>query len=132
MKEFYEIKNDKLSHLQNENKFLEFEIFLKENKKTMTKYELAKGYLELIYHYCILNNFEKSKIFSEKMISFLKNDNYYSMILENLNYLFYFFGCNNKFVNNYLLEKYEKIIMNNSNFKKEDFEALVNITLDSE
>ena len=132
LKKFYEIKNDKLSHLQNENKFLEFEIFLKENKKTMTKYELAKGYLELIYHYCILNNFEKSKIYSEKMISFLENDNYYSMILENLNYLFYFFGCNNKFVNNYLLEKYEKIIMNNSNFKKEDFEALVNITLDSE
>ena len=132
LKEFYEIKNDKLGHVKKEKKFLEFEIFLKENYKKLTKYEIGKGYLELIYHYCILNNLEKSKTYSEKMISFLENDNYYSMILENLNYLFYFFGYNNEFVINYLLEKYEKLIMNNSNLKKEDFETLIHITLDSE
>ena len=132
LEEFYEIKNDKLSHIKKENKFLEFEKFLKENNSKITKYELAKGYLELIYHYCILNNFEKSKILSEKMISVLENDNNYSMILENLNYLFYFFGYKNKNIINYLFEKYEKLIMNNSNFKKDDFETLVDITLHSE
>ena len=132
LEKFYEIKNDKLGHVKNEKKFLEFEIFLKEKNKTLTKYELGKGYLELIYHYCILNNLEKSKTYSKEMISFLENGNYYSMILENFNYLFYFFGYNNEFVNNYLLEKYEKLIMNNSILKKEDFETLVHITLDSE
>ena len=135
LEEFFDIKDDKLSHEKKESKFIEFEKFLIENNNSMTKYELAKGYLQLIYHYGVMNNIEKSKSFSEKMISFLENDNFYSMILESLNYLFYFFAykkeINIKFIN-YLFNRYEKLILNNTNFNKDDFATLIKIALDSE
>ena len=135
LEEFFEIKDDKLSHEKKESKFIEFEKFLIENNNLMTKYELAKGYLQLIYHYGVMNNIEKSKSFSEKMISLLENDNFYSMILESLNYLFYFFAykkdINSKFIN-YLFNRYEKLVLNNTNFNKDDFATLIHIALDSE
>ena len=130
MKEFYEIKNDILEHEKHSNKFIEFEKFLEENQNILEKYELGNGYLKLIYHYGILNHYEKSKELSEKMFSYLEKENYYSLLLESLNFLFVFFGYKDKNIINYLMKKYENLILKNSNLNKENFETLVKITLE--
>ena len=133
IKLFYENKNDKFKHEKYFDKYVEFEKFLEENRNILEKYELGNGYLKLIYHYGVLNNFKKSKELSEKMFSELEKENYYSLFLENLNCLFYFFGYKDKNINiKYLLKIYEKLILNYTNFNKEDFEALVRSTLDLE
>ena len=63
------------------------------------------------------------------MIGELEKENYYSLILENLNCLFCFFGYKDKNINNYLLKRYEKLILSHSNFNKDDFDTLVKTTL---
>ena len=132
IKFFHEIKNVKLKHEKYFDKFIEFEKFLEENKNILEKHEIGNGYLKLIYHYGILNNYEKSKEFSERMFSELEKENYYSLLLENLNCLFNFFGYKEKIIINYLLKLYEKLILNYTNFNKGDFEILVKYTLDME
>ena len=129
IKDFYEFNNDIFKHEKYSNKFIEFENFIKENKKSLDNYEIGNGYLKLIHHYGLLNNYEKSKELSEKMIGELEKENYYSLILENLNCLFCFFGYKDKNINNYLLKRYEKLILSHSNFNKDDFDTLVKTTL---
>ena len=132
MKFFHEIKGNVVNQEKYSNKFLEFEKFLESNKKILDKYEIGNGYLKLIYHYGLLNDFEKSKEISEKMFSELETYNYYPLLLDNLNCLYNFFGYKDKDINNYLLKKYENLILTHSNFKKEDFETLVKLTLNLE
>ena len=132
MKEFYEIRSDILTHGKINNKFTEFEKFLIENEKLLDKYELGNGYLKLIYHYAILNDYKKSKELSEKMFFELENENLYSMLLENLNILFCFFGHSDSNIINYLMERYENLILKHSNLNKDDFEELVKLTLDED
>ena len=129
MKLFYEIQNEIVSHKNISDKFVEFEKFLEENKQTMDKHEIGNGYLKLIYHYGILNNYEKAKEFSEKMLCELEIENFYHLLLDNLNCLFIFFGYKDKDIINYLLEKYENLLLKYSNFNKEDFRTLVKLTL---
>ena len=102
MKFFYEIKGNEFNHEKYSDKYAEFEKFLEINKKILDKYEIGNGYLKLIYHYGILNNFDKSKEFSEKMFSELGKENYYPLLLENLNCLYNFFGYKDKNINNFL------------------------------
>ena len=132
MKEFYEVRSDILTHGKINNKFNEFEKFLIENEKLLDKYELGNGYLKLIYHYAILNDYKKSKELSEKMFFQLENENLYSMLLENLNILFCFFGHSDSNIINYLMERYENLILKHSNLNKDDFEELVKLTLNED
>ena len=132
MKEFFEFKDDKKNHENNRNKFIEFEKFLREKESVLTRYEIAKGYLKLIYHYGVLDVFNKCMELSEKMFARFENENFYSILLESLNYLFYFFGYEDKNIINSLIIKYEKLILTNTNIYKDDLETLVKLTLNYE
>ncbi len=96
LKEFYDMKNDLINHRIYVDKYIEFEKFLINNEKDLSDYEIGNGYLKLVYHYCILNDYEKCKELSDKILKKAQKRDYYSLLLENLNYLFYFFGYKNK------------------------------------
>ena len=123
------MNDDIVKHSEYRDKFIEFEKFLNNAHNELSDYEIGNGYLKLIYHYGVLNDYKKSKELSEKMFLKIEKKDYYSLLLENLNYLFYFFGYKDKNIINYLIPKYRNLILNYSCLKNEDFETLVNLTL---
>ena len=129
IKDFFDMNDDIVKHSEYRDKFIEFEKFLNNAHNELSDYEIGNGYLKLIYHYGVLNDYKKSKELSEKMFLKIEKKDYYSLLLENLNYLFYFFGYKDKNIINYLIPKYRNLILNYSCLKNEDFETLVNLTL---
>ena len=131
LKEFYEIGNNPLNHknININNKYISFEKFIIENKKELSSFDLAKGYLQLIKHYGVLNDFNKCKELSEILSVLTQKYNYYSFEIENLNILFEFFGYKDKNIFDYLIKRYEIFIVNNTPLNKDDFNILISHTI---
>ena len=131
LKEFYEIGNNPLNHknININNKYISFEKFIIENKKELSSFDLAKGYLQLIKHYGVLNDFNKCKELSEILSVLAQKYNYYSFEIENLNILFEYFGFKDKNIFDYLIKRYEIFIVNNTPLNKDDFNILISHTI---
>ena len=131
LKEFYEIGNNPLNHknININNKYISFEKFIIENKKELSSFDLAKGYLQLIKHYGVLNDFNKCKELSEILSVLTQKYNYYSFEIENLNILFEYFGFKDKNIFDYLIKRYEIFIVNNTPLNKDDFNILISHTI---
>ena len=127
--EFYKNRNDILFHKEKNEKYLLFEKFLDENKNRLSSFESINGYLQLIYHYGILNNYNKCKEISEIISDITEKENYYSFELENLNMIFNFFGYKDKIVFNYLIKRYEIFVRKNIPIKEDEFKELIKLTL---
>ena len=129
-KEFYEIGNNILFHKKINDKYILFENILVKNKNEFSSFDLANGYLQLIYHYGVLNDFNKCKELSEFLSVITDKNNYYIFELQNLNIIFGFFGYkdeNNIF--KYLIKRYEILIKKYTFLNKEDFDELIKSTL---
>ena len=131
LKEFYEIGNNPLNHknININDKYISFEKFIIENKKELSSFDLAKGYLQLIKHYGVLNDFNKCKELSEILSVLTQKYNYYSFEIENLNILFEYFGFKDKNIFDYLIKRYEIFIVNNTPLNKDDFNILISHTI---
>ena len=131
LKEFYEIGNNRLNHknININDKYISFEKFIIENKKELSSFDLAKGYLQLIKHYGVLNDFNKCKELSEILSVLTQKYNYYSFEIENLNILFEYFGFKDKNIFDYLIKRYEIFIVNNTPLNKDDFNILISHTI---
>ena len=129
LKEFYDIGNNNILHKNINQKFILFEKFIIDNKNELNSFEIANGYLQLIYHYGILDNYNKCKEISDNLFAYLEKYNYYSFEIENLNILFYFFGYKDKNIFNNLIKKYESIFEKYNLLNKEDFDTLIKVTL---
>ena len=129
LKDFYDIGDNKIIHKNINQKFILFEKFIVDNKKELNSFEIANGYLQLIYHYGILDNYNKCKEISDKLFAYLEKYNYYSFEIENLNILFYFFGYKDKNIFNNLIKKFEHIFEKYNFLNKEDFATLIKVTL---
>ena len=128
-KEFYDIGNNIILHKKLNDKYILFEKFVVKNRNKLNSFELTNGYLQLIYHYGILNDFNKCKELSEFLSIITDKENYYLFELQNLNILFGFFGYkdeNNIF--NYLIKRYEILYKNYNFMNKEFFNELIKST----
>ena len=129
LKNFYEIGNNALFHKEMNDKYIIFENFLNENKNKLSSFDLTNGYLQLIYHYGVLDNFNKCKEISENISTITQKENYYSLELQNLNTIFLFFGYKDKDIYKYLIRRYEIFAKNNIPMNEEEFNLLIKITL---
>ena len=125
LKSFYEIGNNILSHRKMNDKSIIFENFLNKNKYKLSSFDLTNGYLQLIYHYGILNNYNKCIEISEYISTITQKENYYSLELQNLNTIFLFFGYKDKDIYHYLIKRYKMFAKNNIPMNEEEFNILL-------
>ena len=103
--------------------------FLTGNTNELSSFEIVNGYLQLIYHNGILDNYNKCKELSENLSIILEKENYYSFEMVYLNIIFYFFGYKDKNVFNDIIKKYEIFFMKYFPLNKEELETLTKLTL---
>ena len=121
----YKFRNNIQFHKEENEKFVIFEKFLIEKKNKLISFELINGYLQLIYHYGILDNYNKCREISEIISNIANKDSYYSFELENLNMILSFFGYKDKNIFNDLIKKYEIFGRKNIPLKEEEFKEII-------